>query len=314
MHRRLKTLLARMLWAVLFLGSASTAFAQSDDCALPRAVIAGETALRNALSRADGNAAPLLSALERLSQQTDGSPEINAYVASRQALAIAIADGQRLSAQRLIRTPPHDTAGQAALTVLRADDACSITPPESTAAQATAARDGGQVAGGHGGVASSGAAAATGDGRASQPSGDGLATSPLSFLRGFDLTLHILPSIGATLAFGALVFALTRDRRQYRRYLCHMPISVVGPDGPATATVLDLSQGGAKITRNSDWEIGTRLRLGLNGTERGRAARIMWANKGFAGVIFRKPLTRSEFHTLLTRAKSGAGAAERDRR
>lgn len=303
---------AMVLWGLLVFGQAVTAFAAGDPCGLSRAVIAGETALRDALSQSDGNAAPLLAALARLAGQANGQPEITAYISSRQEIAATLSLGDGLAARRLMRLPPHDLIGQAALIAARADSRCAPELAENETPETSAQRDGGQIAGGHGGVATPGASDAAGNGQAARPGGRGLETSPLSFLRGFDTALHVIPTIGATLAFGALIFALTRDRRQYRRYLCHMPVDVVAAERQGTTTtMLDLSRGGAKLARTGNWDVGDRLRVGLDGTTAKRAARVVWANEGFAGILFRKPLTTSEFQSLLTRARAGAGAAER---
>lgn len=309
--RRFKIILVRSLLTLFALGLYGAPSASADPCAVPRAIVASETALRDALSRADGNVAPLLAALARLASQADGSPEIATYIASRQDIAANISAGSGLTARRLMRASPHDLIGQQALIAVRADSGCAPELSQSDAALASAARDGGQIAGGHGGLPTPGTGGATGQGRAAQPGGEGMATSPLSFLRGFDATLHIIPAVGATLAFGALIFALTRDRRQYRRYLCYMPVEVRSAERRTISTLLDLSRGGAKLARTHEWNVGTRLHLQLVGSAPPRAARIVWANEGFVGLLFRKPLTAPEFQSLLTKANAGAGAAER---
>ena len=308
-----RCLSALVLWMVpvFCLPEVALADRRADPCSLSRAVIAGETALRDALSHGDGNAAPLRAALARLAVHADGGTEIAAYIASREMIAAVVATGDSLSARRLMRTAPHDLVGQAALVSARADSQCAPDAVAREFPETSTERDGGQIAGGHGGAGTTSANDAVGNGQAAQPGGEGLATSPLSFLRGFDTTLHVIPTIGATLAFGALIFALTRDRRQYRRYLCHMPISVIAAEQHGTTIMLDLSRGGAKLARSGAWDVGDRLAISLDGTKSRRAARVVWANEGFAGVIFRKPLTSAEFSALLSRARAGAGAAER---
>lgn len=312
MGRRLKHILEWSLWAIIMLGAPSVASARADGCALPRAVIAGEIALRDALSRSDGNAAPLLAALARLALQANDTSEISAYIASRRELAAALGTGNSIVARQLIRTPAHQVAGQQALIAVRNDSGCGVGQSANAATAVTTPGDGGQIAGGHGGISTSSAASATGDGRAAQPSGNGLATSPLSFLRGFDATLHVIPTIGATLAFSALIFALTRNRRQYRRYLCHLPVEIKGPNGQIKSTLLDISRGGAKLARTEEWDRGTRLKINLINDTVWTSARIVWMNDGFAGVLFRKPLTAPEFQTLLDLAIAGAGIGHRE--
>jgi hypothetical protein len=303
------------LWVIFIPGAlylTSGTPARADVCALPRAVIAGEITLRDALSRGDGNAAPLLSALARLARQANGAPEISAYLISRKELATTLAAGDGIVAQQLMRAPPHQLAGQQALLAVHADSKCVTDLSETNNTKAAVIRDGGQIFGGHGGVSKSGTDVPNGEGRASKPGGSGLSTSPLSFLRGFDTTLHIIPAIGATLAFGTLIFALTRNRRQYRRYLCHLPIEIGDPNGLITSTLLNISRGGAKLTHTGGWEHGARLTVRLEQNTASRSARVVWANEGFAGVLFRNPLTAAEFLALLNHAAKGAGVARRN--
>lgn len=293
------------------------AWGQSDACAFSRAVVAGEIALNDALSRMDGNAAPLRGALARLASGPDGTDppsEVAAYLESRSEIATALSAEGVLAARRLARAPQHREAGQAALSAARAGGDCGGQTSGGQVADASDRKADKVISGGHGGLPQDETGPATGAGRTSQPGGGGMATSPLSFLRDFDMKLHIAPAIGATLAFGALIFALSRDRRRHRRYLCHMPLVVESKTGGAVESVLlDISQGGGKLVKKGAWPAGAALNIRFAAAEAPYASRVMWANKGFVGVSFRKTLTKQEFQQLLKQARASGGAAMRER-
>ncbi|MGB0927730.1 MAG: PilZ domain-containing protein [Pikeienuella sp.] len=288
---------------------------QSDACTISRAVIAGETALRDALSHSTVNAAPLRAALAQLAKQLPARPPpaLNTYLASRTELLATLRTDGVLAARRLARDTSHIDIGQITLLTLATDNDCGFTAPNTQTHEAQQTHAGSQVTGGHGGAPQPGTDSATGSGEASQPGGKGMATAPLSFLRNFNAQWHVIPAMGATLAFGALFFVLTRNRRQHRRYLCHLPVDIRTKDRTDPAILLDISQGGGKIVRAGNWDVGARLHVHLTTAEDPIPARVVWANKGFVGLNFRKPLTTAELGAILQRAKAGAGAALQER-
>ncbi len=99
-----------------------------------------------------------------------------------------------------------------------------------------------------------------------------------------------------------------RHRRRSRRFLCHLPCTVVRPGVARPGTVMDISQLGAKVFLGHSLppEV-TALDLLLPGQH--IRARVVWRNSQFCGLAFKTPLDRLALHDLLRKrraAKPGA--------
>jgi hypothetical protein len=106
----------------------------------------------------------------------------------------------------------------------------------------------------------------------------------------------------ALLVLAAIFTLLDRrekiKKRRWKRFPCRLECVTRCGDGFHLAQVVDLSQVGAKLQIDCSCQPGDRLEIGLDGNS--YAAKIIWQNSNFAGVVFRRRISVAQLRKLLS--------------
>ena len=81
------------------------------------------------------------------------------------------------------------------------------------------------------------------------------------------------------------------------RFPCELAVQVRGPGGSQPAALVNISPGGARLSRIEGPQPGETLRLDL-GSGEPVPATVRWARDGMAGLRFPHPLTRDQVTRL----------------